>query len=117
LKGCFANYNGNIIKTNNAWQVFCFQLEPGAFQFLRRCRVIESLCVYSRFINALFSLSICPDRGVRTALVVYQPRESLQQISESDEAWNIIKGFYSGKRPETCRECTFYRPINQAWLA
>jgi hypothetical protein len=27
-----------------------------------------------------------------------------------------IKGFYEGKRPHTCLECTFYQPINQGWF-
>lgn len=42
--------------------------------------------------------------------------KSLMEISRSDEAWNIIKGFYSGKRPKTCVECTFYHPIDRQWL-
>ena len=42
--------------------------------------------------------------------------KSLGEISKSEEAWNIIKGFYSGKRPETCVECTFYNPIDRQWL-
>jgi hypothetical protein len=54
--------------------------------------------------------------AVSTALAVYRMRESLQQISKSDRLWNLIKGFYSCKRPETCRKWTFYLPLNQAWL-
>lgn len=42
--------------------------------------------------------------------------KSLMEISKSDEAWNIINGFYSGKRPKTCVECTFYHPIDHQWL-
>ena len=50
-------------------------------------------------------------------LVVGNIRDkTLDEISGSDESWNIIKGFYSGKRPETCLECTFYRPIDQQWM-
>ncbi|MGA2279496.1 MAG: radical SAM protein [Verrucomicrobiota bacterium] len=50
-------------------------------------------------------------------LVVGDIREkSLEEISKSDQAWNVIKGFYSGKRPETCLECTFYNPIDRRWL-
>jgi radical SAM protein with 4Fe4S-binding SPASM domain len=50
-------------------------------------------------------------------LVVGNIREkSLEEISKSDQAWSIIKGFYSGKRPETCLECTFYMPIDRPWL-
>ena len=44
------------------------------------------------------------------------PGKTLTEISKSDKAWNIIKGFYSGKRPETCLECTFYKPIDRRWL-
>ena len=50
-------------------------------------------------------------------LVVGNIREkSLEEISKSDQAWSVIKGFYSGKRPETCLECTFYNPIDHRWL-
>jgi MoaA/NifB/PqqE/SkfB family radical SAM enzyme len=41
---------------------------------------------------------------------------TLGEISKGDEAWGIIKGFYEGKRPHTCLECTFYQPINQGWF-
>jgi MoaA/NifB/PqqE/SkfB family radical SAM enzyme len=43
-------------------------------------------------------------------------KKSLGKISRSEEAWNIIKGFYSGKRPETCVGCSFYKPIDREWL-
>jgi radical SAM protein with 4Fe4S-binding SPASM domain len=50
-------------------------------------------------------------------LVVGNIREkTLMQLSESDESWDIIKGFYKGQRPKTCLECTFYQPINEQWL-
>lgn len=50
-------------------------------------------------------------------LVVGNVRDkTLLELSQGDEAWNIIKGFYEGKRPTTCVECTFYQPINKAWL-
>jgi MoaA/NifB/PqqE/SkfB family radical SAM enzyme len=42
--------------------------------------------------------------------------KTLAEISKGDEAWAIIKGFYAGKRPHTCLECTFYQPINQSWF-
>ena len=42
--------------------------------------------------------------------------KTLAEISRGDEAWGIIKGFYEGKRPHTCLECTFYQPINQGWF-
>ena len=50
-------------------------------------------------------------------LVVGNIREkTLEEISKGDEAWNKIKGFYTGDRPQTCVECTFYQPINQHWF-
>jgi len=42
--------------------------------------------------------------------------KTLTEISKSDEAWALIKGFYDGKRPHTCLECTFYNPIDRGWL-
>ena len=42
--------------------------------------------------------------------------KSLTEISQSPQAWEIIKGFYSGQRPETCHACTLYRPINRQWF-
>ena len=42
--------------------------------------------------------------------------KSLAELSGSDEAWQKILGFYSGKRPETCKECTFYQPITRHWF-
>ncbi len=50
-------------------------------------------------------------------LVVGNVREkTLVELSQSDEAWKIINGFYEGKRPTTCVECTLYQPINRQWL-
>ncbi len=50
-------------------------------------------------------------------LVVGNIKEkSLKEISQSPEVWNIIEGFYNGKRPETCQSCTFYTPIDRKWL-
>jgi MoaA/NifB/PqqE/SkfB family radical SAM enzyme len=78
--------------------------------------------------TALFGFSIRHDGNVRLCgcrltrndlddLVVGNLKEkSLAEISQSDEAWSIIKGFYAGKRPETCTGCTFYNPIDQDWL-
>jgi MoaA/NifB/PqqE/SkfB family radical SAM enzyme len=43
-------------------------------------------------------------------------QQTLLEISRSDKAWNIIKGFYSGTRPETCYGCTLYQPITRGWL-
>jgi radical SAM protein with 4Fe4S-binding SPASM domain len=77
---------------------------------------------------ALFGLVVRHDGNVRLCgcrlirndmddLVVGNLRDkSLQEISRSPEAWEIIQGFYSGKRPETCRGCTQYHPINRQWL-
>jgi MoaA/NifB/PqqE/SkfB family radical SAM enzyme len=42
--------------------------------------------------------------------------QSLLEISKNSKAWNIIKGFYAGQRPETCLGCTLYHPINRRWL-
>ena len=78
--------------------------------------------------KGLFSFAVRHDGNVRLCgcrltrndmddLVVGNIREhSLQEISKGPVAWEKIKGFYSGKRPETCLECTFYRPIDQDWL-
>jgi len=76
----------------------------------------------------LFNFAVRHDGNVRLCgcrltrndlddLVVGNIREnSLAEISKSDRAWAVIKGFYSGKRPETCLECTFYSPIDRHWL-
>jgi radical SAM protein with 4Fe4S-binding SPASM domain len=78
--------------------------------------------------KGLFNFAVRHDGNVRLCgcrltrsdmddLVVGNIRQkTLEEISKSDEAWKIIKGFYSGERPETCKECTFYRPIDQHWL-
>jgi len=78
--------------------------------------------------KGLFSFAVRHDGRVRLCgcrlttndnddLVVGNIREkSLLEISKSDEAWNLISGFYTGKRPKTCEECTFYQPINRKWL-
>lgn len=42
--------------------------------------------------------------------------QSLEEISRSERAWNIISSFYSGQRPETCDRCTLYHPITRGWL-
>ena len=50
-------------------------------------------------------------------LVVGNLREkTLAELSQSPEAWEKIKGFYEGRRPQTCLECTFYQPITRHWL-
>jgi MoaA/NifB/PqqE/SkfB family radical SAM enzyme len=78
--------------------------------------------------QGLFGFSIRHDGNVRLCgcrltrtdlddLVVGNLRDkSLAEISKSAEAWDIINGFYSGKRPETCVGCTVYKPIDRAWL-
>jgi MoaA/NifB/PqqE/SkfB family radical SAM enzyme len=78
--------------------------------------------------QALFGFSVRHDGNVRLCgcrltrtdlddMVVGNLHEkSLAEISKSDEAWNIINGFYSGKRPQTCAGCTLYKPIGRAWL-
>ena len=66
------------------------------------------------------SVRLCGCRLTRTDLddlVVGNIREkSLEEISRGEKAWKIIKGFYFGKRPETCVECTVYNPINRRWF-
>ncbi|HEU5397474.1 MAG TPA: radical SAM protein [Verrucomicrobiae bacterium] len=78
--------------------------------------------------GGLFGFSVRHDGSVRLCgcrlvssdlddLVVGNIHEkSLTEISRSDKAWEIIKGFYSGKRPETCVGCTLYNPIHRDWL-
>jgi radical SAM protein with 4Fe4S-binding SPASM domain len=66
------------------------------------------------------AVRLCGCRLVRNDLddlVVGNIRENtMKEIAESDRAWNIIKGFYTGQRPETCRGCTVYEPVSRAWL-
>lgn len=66
------------------------------------------------------TVRLCGCRLTKTDLddlVVGSIRENtLEEISKSDRAWNIINGFYSGKRPETCQECTLYTPITREWF-
>jgi radical SAM protein with 4Fe4S-binding SPASM domain len=66
------------------------------------------------------SVRLCGCRLVTTDLddlVVGNIRNNtIKEIAESDRAWDIIKGFYSGQRPETCRGCTVYNPISREWL-
>jgi radical SAM protein with 4Fe4S-binding SPASM domain len=78
--------------------------------------------------KGLFNFAIRHDGNVRLCgcrltrsdlddLVVGNIRQNtLEEISKSPAAWEKINGFYSGKRPDTCLECTFYRPIDQNWL-
>lgn len=42
--------------------------------------------------------------------------QSLIEISKAPKTWEIIEGFYHGKRPEACNRCSFYHPINRSWL-
>jgi radical SAM protein with 4Fe4S-binding SPASM domain len=66
------------------------------------------------------SVRLCGCRLVRNDLddlVVGNIRENtMKEIAESERAWNIIKGFYTGQRPETCRGCTVYDPVSRDWL-
>jgi sulfatase maturation enzyme AslB (radical SAM superfamily) len=43
--------------------------------------------------------------------------ESMEEVSKGNRVWEIIEGFYAGKRPEACEECTFYRPVTRKWLS
>ena len=50
-------------------------------------------------------------------LVVGNLKEQpLAEIAQSDKVWKLIHGFYQGQRPETCRSCTFYTPVDAAWV-
>ena len=66
------------------------------------------------------SVRLCGCRFKRTDMddmVIGNIREqSLLDISKKSEAWEIIKGFYSGKRPETCGGCSLYHPVNRKCL-
>jgi radical SAM protein with 4Fe4S-binding SPASM domain len=66
------------------------------------------------------SVRLCGCRLVRSDLddlVVGNIREhSMKEIAESERAWDIIRGFYTGQRPETCKGCTMYQPVSRAWL-
>ena len=66
------------------------------------------------------SVRLCGCRFKRTDMddmVVGNVRQqSLMEISHSDRAWKIVKGFYSGVRPESCGGCTFYAPVDRKWL-
>jgi len=42
--------------------------------------------------------------------------ESIKSLSTGPKFWQMIQGFYEGKRPKTCEECTFYRPIDKQWM-
>jgi MoaA/NifB/PqqE/SkfB family radical SAM enzyme len=78
--------------------------------------------------QALFGFAVRHDGNVRLCgcrltrndlddLVVGNIKEnSLREIAAGERAWDVIKGFYSGSRPETCRGCTLYQPITRSWL-
>ncbi len=42
---------------------------------------------------------------------------SFTDVIRGERAWNIIEGFFEGKRPEVCRGCTMYKPVTPEWLA
>jgi MoaA/NifB/PqqE/SkfB family radical SAM enzyme len=78
--------------------------------------------------GGLFGFAVRHDGSVRLCgcrfktndlddLVVGNLKEqTLEEISKGPRAWEIIEGFYQGKRPETCVGCTFYNPITRDWL-
>lgn len=43
-------------------------------------------------------------------------QQSLEEISASAKTKNIIKGFYKGERPDTCKSCTVYNPVTRSWF-
>lgn len=107
----FDNWGGTIVSADMSGFMKLRKLPP----------VLDLPC------QSLFSFVVRHDGNVRLCgcrlvtsdmddLVVGNiQNKSLQEISLSPEAWAIIKGFYVGQRPQTCRECTFYRPINRHW--
>jgi radical SAM protein with 4Fe4S-binding SPASM domain len=66
------------------------------------------------------SMRLCGCRFYRSDMddmIVGNLREqSLIEISKNPKTWEIIKGFYSGQRPETCLGCSLYHRINRMWL-
>lgn len=44
-------------------------------------------------------------------------QSSLTEVIRGDRAWNIVEGFFDGKRPEVCKGCTMYKPVTPDWLA
>jgi len=42
--------------------------------------------------------------------------QTLRDIMTGENAWRITEGFYSGNRPETCKQCTLYAPVTNRWL-
>jgi MoaA/NifB/PqqE/SkfB family radical SAM enzyme len=78
--------------------------------------------------RALFGFMVRYDGSVRLCgcrfnrsdmddMVVGNMREqSLIEISKNSKTWDIIKDFYSGKRPDTCHGCSLYHPINRMWF-
>ena len=78
--------------------------------------------------RALFGFALRHDGNVRLCgcrlqkndfddLVVGSIKEnSLLEISQNDKTWEIIQGFYHGQRPQVCKDCTIYAPIDRKWL-
>ena len=44
-------------------------------------------------------------------------QSSLTDVVRGERAWSVIEGFFEGKRPEVCQECTMYKPVTPQWLA
>lgn len=108
----FDNWGGTIQPADMSGVMHLRQLPP------RLDRPCQRLFNYA--VRHDGSVRLCACRLTRNDLddlVVGNIREkSLQEISQSDKVWNIIEGFYAGKRPETCMSCTFYTPIDRHWL-
>jgi MoaA/NifB/PqqE/SkfB family radical SAM enzyme len=64
------------------------------------------------------NVRLCGCRLTRTDLddlvVGNLHQKSLAEISRSDEAWNIIKGIYSGKRPKPASAASFTTPLTKS---
>jgi MoaA/NifB/PqqE/SkfB family radical SAM enzyme len=44
-------------------------------------------------------------------------QNTLEEIGKSKRVHDIIEGFYQGKRPSTCEQCSFYNPMTEKQAA
>lgn len=94
----------------------------GAMHLLKPLAKTDVPCIalFSFLIRYDGSVRLCGCRFKRSDMdemvVGNIRRQTLMEISSSPKAWNIIKGFYSGTRPDTCVGCTFYKPVTRSWF-
>ena len=66
------------------------------------------------------SLRLCGCRALGTLydeMVIGQTRDhSLASLAASARAREVVRGFYEGVRPDVCKDCSVYIPVNRAWL-